>query len=134
MELLDMLIICTIIAMTLLLAFLIPALIQIKKTTQKTEIFVERLSADLEPLLTNINAATTELQELSESLRSKIDKTDAILDSAQEASYVLVKMSSRLKHLSVPLISELGGILAGIQAFTNFFKISRKPERRYFDE
>ena len=134
MELTDLLIIITVISLIVLLAFLIPALIQVKKTTRKTEILIDQLSVGLEPLLTNINGTSTELQELSETLREKIDKTDTILESAQEASFVLFNISSQLKEAVTPLIPQIGGIAAGINAFGNFFRVTQKQERRYFDE
>ncbi len=134
MELTDLLIIITVLSLIVLLAVLIPALIQVKKTTRKTEILIDQLSAGLEPLLTNINATSAELQELSETLREKIDKTDTILESAQEASFVLFNISSQLKEAVTPLIPQIGGIAAGINAFSNFFRITKKQERRYFDE
>lgn len=134
MEPADILIIITSIGLIVLLAVLIPVLIQIKKTTQKTEFFIEQLADGLEPLLTNINATSAELQDLSETLREKIDKTDKVLDSAQEAGDILLKLSGQLREAATPVISQIGGITAGINAFSSFFRITHKKERRYFDE
>ncbi len=134
MEPANILIIITTIGIIILLAVLVPALIQIKKTTEKTEFFIEQLSAGFDPLLTNIKTTSTELQELSETLREKIEKTDRILDSAQEASGTLLKLSGQIQEAANPIIARIGGITAGINAFSTIFKITHKKERRYFDE
>ena len=134
MELVDILIIITMIGLIGLLAVLIPALIQIRKTTQKTEIFIDQLTNGLEPLLTNVKDTSAELQDLSETLREKIEKTDHILDSAQEAGDILLRLSGQFRDAASPLISQIGGITAGVNAFSSFFRITHKKERRYFDE
>ncbi len=134
MELVDYLIIITAVCLIALTCVLIPALIQIKRTVKQAEIFTDQLNTNLQPALDNINETSSELQNLSISIRDKIDKTGTILDTTQDVSRSLLNTVDLLQETVTPIISQVGGISAGIKAFSSFFIHTGKKERRYFDE
>lgn len=134
MESVDYLIIITAVCLIALVTVLIPALIQIKRTAQKAEILTDQLNTNLQPLLDKVEETSSELQDLSISIRDKIDKTDTILDTTWEASRSLVNTVDLLQKTVTPIISQIGGVSAGIKAFSSFFIKTGKKERRYFDE
>ncbi len=120
--------------MIALISVLIPTLIQIKRTAKKAETFTDQLNTNLQPVLDNITETSTELQNLSISIRDKIDRTGTILDTTQDASRSLLNTVDLLQETVTPIISQVGGISAGIKAFSSFFIKTEKKERRYFDE
>ena len=134
MESVDYLIIITAVCLIALTSVLIPALIQIKRTAKKVEIFTDQLNTNLQPVLDKIDETSSELQDLSISIRDKIDKTEIILDTTQVASRSLLNTVDLLQETVTPIISQIGGVSAGIKAFSSFFIQTEKKERRYFDE
>jgi ABC-type transporter Mla subunit MlaD len=130
----DYLIIITAVCLIALISVLIPTLIQIKRTAKKAETFTDQLNTNLQPVLDNITETSTELQNLSISIRDKIDRTGIILDTTQDASRSLLNTVDLLQETVTPIISQLAGISAGIKAFSSFFIKTEKKERRYFDE
>ncbi len=134
MESADYLIIITAVCLIALISVLIPTLIQIKRTAKKAETFTDQLNTNLQPVLDNITETSTELQNLSISIRDKIDRTGTILDTTQDASRSLLNTVDLLQETVTPIISQVGGISAGIKAFSSFFIKTEKKERRYFDE
>ncbi|MEA3546580.1 MAG: DUF948 domain-containing protein [Thermodesulfobacteriota bacterium] len=134
MESVDYLIIITAVCLIALTYFLIPVLIQIKRTVKQAEILTDQVNTNLQPLLDKIEETSSELQELSISIRDKIDKTGTILDTTQDASRSLLNTVDLLQETVTPIISQVGGISAGIKAFSSFFSRTEKKERRYFDE
>ncbi|MBU0908510.1 MAG: DUF948 domain-containing protein, partial [Proteobacteria bacterium] len=111
-----------------------PVLHQLKRTAEKAETALEKINNELEPLLHKTTEVTEELHTLSVSLNEKIERTDRIFDTVQQAGDTLLSTASLIKETATPLIVQIGAISAGVGAFTNFFKKSEPSERRYFDE
>jgi uncharacterized protein YoxC len=122
------------VGIVILVATMVPVLYQLKRTAEKAETALEKINNELEPLLHKTTEVTEELHTLSVSLNEKIEKTDRIIDTVQQAGDTLLTTASLVKETATPLIVQIGAVSAGIGAFTNFFKKSKPSERRYFDE
>jgi len=122
--------VCIVIAV----AALVPALYQLKRTAEKAETALEKINNELEPFLHKTTEVSEELHTLSVSLNEKIERTDHIIDTVQQAGNTLLSTASLVKDTVTPLVVQIGAVSAGIAAFTNFFKKSEPSERRYFDE
>lgn len=122
------------VGIVILVATLVPVLYQLKRTAEKAEIALEKINNELEPFLHKTTEVSEELHTLSVSLNEKIERTDHIIDTAQQAGDALLSTASLVKDTVTPVIVQIGAFSAGIAAFTNFFKKSEPSERRYFDE
>lgn len=122
------------ICLIVIAVFLVPALVQLKKTAQKAEVTLQTINNDLEPLLLRLTEVSEELQSLTSAINDKIERTGAIVDTVQLAGDNLLSTTDYLKKTLTPIIAQIGGIGAGISAFTRFFKKNEPTERRYFDE
>lgn len=122
------------ICLIVIAVFLVPALMQLKKTAEKAEVTLQTLNNDLEPLMLRLTEVSEELQSLTSAINDKIERTGAIVDTVQLAGDNLLSTTDYLKKNLTPIIAQIGGIGAGISAFTNFFKKNKPTERRYFDE
>jgi len=130
----DIFLIIASVGIVILVATLVPVLHQLKRTAEKAETALEKINNELEPLLHKTTEVTEELHTLSVSLNEKIERTDRIFDTVQQAGDTLLSTASLIKETATPLIVQIGAISAGVGAFTNFFKKSEPSERRYFDE
>ncbi|MFH1217573.1 MAG: DUF948 domain-containing protein [Pseudomonadota bacterium] len=118
-----------------LVALLVPALNQIKRTYRKWEETLDAINKDLEPFLAKATETSSELQILTLSLNDKLERTDNIIDTLQQAGNTLLSTADLVKKTVAPVVAQIGGITAGVAAFTSFFKKNEpSPKRRYFDE
>ncbi|OKY75473.1 MAG: hypothetical protein BM485_06930 [Desulfobulbaceae bacterium DB1] len=123
------------VAMVIIVVLLIPALNQIKRTTRKAEETLDAINRELEPLLAKATETSSELQILTLSLNDKIERTDNIIETLQQTGNTLLSTAILVKKTINPLVAQVGGISAGVAAFTSFFKKNETPlDRRYFDE
>ena len=122
------------ISLIALIIVLIPTLVQLKRTALKAETALETINRDLDPLLVKVHEVSEELQILSASLNEKIEKTDTIIDTVQQAGDNLLSTTDVIRETVTPVVAQIGGISAGITAFARFFKKSEPPKRSNFDE
>ncbi|OGR05637.1 MAG: hypothetical protein A2511_09025 [Deltaproteobacteria bacterium RIFOXYD12_FULL_50_9] len=128
MSALNIFVIVVSICLIVLVAALVPALIQIKRTARKVETLLDTLNQDLSPLLQSLADTSRELQTLTEKIRDKVDRTDKVIDTAKAAADTLLVTSSMLKNSVTPIFSQITGFTAGVQAF---FRYLKKPDQNH---
>ena len=121
MALIDIFLIVASISLVVIVAALVPVLSQVKRTALCAESTLTTLNNDLAPLLAKVAESTDELQILTASLNEKIEKTDLIIDTVQQAGNTLLETSTVVKNTVTPVIAQIGGVSAGIAAFRSFF-------------
>ncbi|MFZ5759231.1 MAG: DUF948 domain-containing protein [Thermodesulfobacteriota bacterium] len=123
------------IGIVLLVAVLVPTLAQIRRTARKAEETLAAINREVEPLLAKVTETSCELQLLTVSLNEKVEQADSIIATLQQTGETLLSTANLVKKTVTPVIAQIGGISAGVAAFTSFFKKNEPPpERRYFDE
>ncbi|MFZ5766997.1 MAG: DUF948 domain-containing protein [Thermodesulfobacteriota bacterium] len=123
------------IGIVLFVAVLVPTLAQIRRTARKAEETLEAINREIEPLLAKATETSSELQLLTVSLNEKVEQADSIIATLQQTGETLLSTANLVKKTVTPVIAQIGGISAGVAAFTSFFKKNEPPpERRYFDE
>ena len=98
--------------------FLVPALIQLRKTARKAEASLEAMNKDLQPLLSTLVETSNELQNLARVGQEQIKKTEKAIANINSVSMRMKNTGDVLWGLLVPLLVKTGGISAGIRAFT----------------
>jgi len=109
---------------------LVPTFLQLRRTLQKIEVFIEDLNGQVDPLCQSLTEAANEIQLLSISLSDKLEKTDAVIYTAQRSAEALLTTTTLIKETVRPFITTLGGVSAGIMAFSHFFNRSGKTPRK----
>lgn len=97
---------------------LVPALLQMRRTLKKTETFVDTLNKHADPLCKSLTDAANELQVLSLSLTDKVEKTDAVIETAKHSADTVLMASQMLRDTVRPFISTVGGLGAGFKTFS----------------
>lgn len=109
---------------------LMPVFIQFRRTLQKIEVFIEALNRQVEPLCQSLTEAGREIQILSISLSDKLEKTDAVIYTAQKSADTLLATAAMLRETVRPFITQVGGFSAGIMAFSHFLNRSWKTPKK----
>ena len=107
---------------------LVPALVQLKRTAQKTELFIDTLNREISPLLRSLSQTAGELQSLTASMNEKMDKVDAVMDTVEDTGHILRNTAAMIKQTIVPIATEIGGFGTGVRAFMHFFT---RPGKNY---
>ena len=111
-------------------AALVPTFLQFRRTLRKTEVFIEALNKHMDPLCQSLTDAATEIQLLSISLSDKLEKTDAVIYTAQKSADTLLTTTAMLKETVRPFITQIGGFSAGVMAFSHFLNRSWKTPKK----
>ncbi len=108
---------------------LVPTFMQFRRTLQKLEICIESINKHVDPLCRSLTEAANEIQLLSISLGDKVEKTDAVIYTAQKSAETLLTTTTMFKEAVRPFITTLGGFSAGVVAFSQFLNRSRKTPK-----
>ena len=122
----DIFIIIAAVSLAGIAVFLIPALVQLRQTLQQADTLFDTLQKEVQPLSTAITAAADEIKDLSASVNDKLDQTDVLIDSLERSGDIILHTSKLLKESTVPIITEVGALSAGLKAFMYFFT---RPQR-----
>lgn len=98
---------------------LVPTLIRLQRTLHKTEALLTSLNSQSEPLCRSLTCTSDEIRSLATNLNSKMDTLDGAARTAQHAADILLTTSQLLRETTRPVITSLGGALAGISAFSH---------------
>lgn len=109
---------------------LVPALLQFRRTLQKIEVLIEALNKKVDPLCQSLTEAANEIQCLSISLNDKLERTDAVIYTAQRSADMLLTTTAMLKETVRPFITQIGGFSAGVMAFSHFLNRSWKTPKK----
>jgi len=107
---------------------LVPALVQLKRTAQKTELLMDTLNQEISPLLRSLSETAGELQTLTSSINEKVEKIDPVIETVEATGYILRGTAAMIKQSVIPIVSEVGGLSAGIRTFIHYFT---KPGKTY---
>ena len=109
--------ICTIILTWAVASFLN----KLQKSLAKVDETMDKVNNDLDPLLLATTETVEELQILTASLNDKLDRTDSIINHAEEAITVIASTTYILKDKVAPILIQIASLNAGLKGFTRFF-------------
>ncbi len=118
-------------AIAIITLLLVPVLLQIRRTGRQAERLMADLEREMIPLLKNLNDATVELQLLSNSINRKLDDVEQIIHTTRHATENFLLASNMVKKTLLPVITQVGGISAGMLAIASFLR--RKHHQRSED-
>jgi len=98
----------------------VPMFLQLRRTYAKAELLIDRLNQEAGPLCQKVTAAAGELELLAASLTGKIDQTEKVFHAMEQSANTLLMTSNLLKDAVRPIITNVGGLSAGVRAFTHF--------------
>lgn len=104
------------IAFAVLVGYLVPLLIQVRKTVAEAETLVTKLNADLPTLVTELRAMSQNLNDLTEQARGGVEHAAVLLHAVGEVGESVNHMHSFVRGSGGTLLANVASVMAGLRA------------------
>lgn len=104
------------IAFAVLVGYLVPLLIQVRKTVAEAETLVTKLNADLPTLVTELRAMSQNLNDLTEQARGGVEHAAVLLHAVGEVGESVNHMHSLVRGSGGTLLANVASVVAGLRA------------------
>ena len=104
------------IAFAVLVGYLVPLLIQVRKTVEEAETLVSKLNADLPTLVTELRAMSQNLNDLTEQVRGGVEHAAVLLHAVGEVGESVNQVHSLMRGSGGTLLANVASVVAGLRA------------------
>ena len=122
MTIVEMAAILVAVAFALLVGYLVPVLIQVRKTVAESEQLLTKMNQDLPPLIGELRAVSHNLNDLTEQARGGVEHAAALLHAVGEVGESVQHMHNAVKGSSGSMLTNVASVVAGIKAATQVMK------------
>ncbi|MFZ5776087.1 MAG: hypothetical protein ACOY3Z_11450 [Thermodesulfobacteriota bacterium] len=105
---------------------LVPTLIRLQHTLRRAEELLASLHAQSAPLCDSLTNAANEVRTLAVNMGQRLDTVENAAQTAKHAADIFLTTSRLLRETTRPVITSLGGVLAGISAFSHMLGGGKK--------
>jgi len=116
-------------AAVVLLAFLVPMLIQLRKTAEETERLLRRLNEDLPVLFREAMQAAQNMNRVSSDMREGAANARVLGEAMGEIGQTINHVHGLVRGKAGTMLMNLGGVLAGVRAA--FEVLKQKPQSHH---
>ena len=99
-----------------LVAFLVPTLLQIRKTVAESERLLARLNSELPPLLNEMRGMTENVNALAGQARDGVEHAAVLLHAVGELGETVQEVHETVQGKSGKLLVNLASVVAGVRA------------------
>jgi uncharacterized protein YoxC len=110
------------IAFVVLVGFLVPVMIQIRKTVGQSEQLLAKMNDDLPPLIGEIRAISHNMNEATKQARGGVEHAAALLHAVGEVGESVQHMHNVVKGSSGSMLTNVASVVAGFKAATQVMK------------
>ena len=110
------------VAFALLVGFLVPVLIRVRKTVAESEQLLEKMNHDLPPLIGELRAVSHNINELTEHARGGVEHAAALLHAVGEVGESVQQVHNVVKGSSGSMLTNVASVVAGLKAATHVVK------------
>lgn len=116
-------------AVVVLVAFLVPTLLQVRRTVAESERLVTRLNDELPSLLSEVRGVAENVNELAGQAREGVEHASAFLHAVGELGDTVQEVHETVRGQSGKLLVNLASMVAGIKAASAVVKERIHKER-----
>jgi len=109
-------------AFAVLVGFLVPVLIQVRKTVAESEQLLAKMNADLPPLVGELRAVSQHVNQLTEQARDGVEHAAVLLHAVGEVGESVQQVHNVVRGSSGTLITNVASVLAGFKAATKVMR------------
>ncbi len=109
-------------AFALLVGFLVPVLIQVRKTVAESEQLLAKMNADLPPLVSELQAMSRNLNDLSSQARDGIEHAAVLLHAVGEVGESVQQVHNVVRGSSGTMLTKVASLVAGMKAATHVMR------------
>ena len=110
------------VAFVVLVGFLVPVMIQIRKTVGESEQLLAKMNDDLPPLIGEIRAISHNMNEATKQARGGVEHAAALLHAVGEVGESVQHMHNVVKGSSGSMLTNVASVVAGFRAATQVMK------------
>lgn len=110
------------VAFVVLVGFLVPVMIQIRKTIGESEQLLAKINDDLPPLIGEIRAISHNMNEATKQARGGVEHAAALLHAVGEVGESVQHMHNVVKGSSGSMLTNVASVVAGFKAATQVMK------------
>ena len=104
------------IAFAVLVGYLVPLLIQIRKTVTESEQLVTKLNVELPTLIADLRAMSQNLNDLTEQARGGVEHASVLLHAVGEVGESVNQVHSLVRGSGGSLLASVASVVAGLRA------------------
>jgi uncharacterized protein YoxC len=110
------------VAFALLVGFLVPVLIQVRKTVAESEQLLAKMNTDLPPLVGELRAVSHNVNNLTEQARRGVEHATVLLHAVGEVGESVQYVHDVVKGSSGSMLTNMASVVAGFKAATKVMK------------
>ena len=110
------------VAFALLVGFLVPVLIQVRKTVAESEQLLAKMNNDLPPLIGELRAVSHNVNDLTEQARRGVEHAAVLLHAVGEVGESVQHVHDVVKGSSGSMLTNMASVVAGFKAATKVMK------------
>jgi uncharacterized protein YoxC len=110
------------VAFALLVGFLVPVLIQVRKTVAESEQLLAKMNNDLPPLIGELRAVSHNVNDLTEQARMGVEHAAILLHAVGEVGESVQHVHNVVKGSSGSMLTNMASVVAGFKAATKVMK------------
>jgi uncharacterized protein YoxC len=104
------------VAFAVLVGYLVPVLMQVRKTVAESEQLLAKLNADVPPLVADLRAVGRHLNELMEQARGGVEHAAVLLHAVGEVGESVQQVHNVVRGSGGTLFGRLASVAAGFKA------------------
>jgi uncharacterized protein YoxC len=109
-------------AFALLVGYIVPVLIQVRKTVAESEQLLAKMNNDLPPLIGELRAMSHNVNDLTEQARTGVEHAAVLLHAVGEVGESVQHVHEVVKGSSGSMLTNVASVVAGVKAATKVVK------------
>jgi uncharacterized protein YoxC len=122
MTIVEMAAILVAVAFAVLVGFLVPMLVQIRKTVAESERLLAKMNHDLPPLIDELRTMSHKVNDLAEQARGGVEHATVLLHAVGEVGESVQHVHDVVKGSSGSMLTNVASVVAGFKAATQVMK------------
>ena len=111
--------------LVLLLIFLIPVLLQVRRTAHEAEKLIDSVRLQVVPISRDVTAISQEIKSVIQSIHRQVDRVEDGIETvhhmAVRAEEFQLEVKRRIEEPLLQLAAVLGGVKRGVEAIASIF-------------
>lgn len=116
------------IAFAVLVGYLVPLLIQVRKTVAESEQLLAKMNTDLPPLVAELRSMSQNLNDLTDQARSSVEHASVLLHAVGEVGESVQQVHNVVRGTSGSLLTNVASVVAGFKAATQVVRERMRHE------
>ncbi|TKB74870.1 MAG: DUF948 domain-containing protein [Nitrospira sp.] len=110
------------VAFAVLVGFLVPMLVQIRKTVAESEQLLAKMNHDLPPLIDELRTMSHKVNDLAEQARGGVEHATVLLHAVGEVGESVQQVHNAVRGSSGSMLANVASMVAGVKAATQVMK------------